>query len=253
MTDIVFITGATSGFGAASARKFADNGWKVIATGRRLDRLEALRDEYAPGTIHVAQMDLTDRESIIATVAGIPDAFKPVKCLMNNGGLALGSKPIPDVKPEDWRQMVETNIMGLIHTTLEMVPLLKQAGPGASVINIGSVAGRYAYPGGNVYGATKAFVRQFSYNLRVDLADTGIRVTDLEPGMAKTEFTKVRSYGDDEANEKFYQGVQPITGEDIAETAYWLATRPDHLNINAIEMMPVCQNPGPFMIRRDET
>lgn len=253
MSNVVFITGATSGFGAASARKFADNGWKVIATGRRLERLEALRDAYAPGTIHIAQMDLTDRDSIVAAVAGIPEDFKPVRCLMNNGGLALGSGPIPEVKLEDWRQMVETNIMGLIHMTLEMVPLLKQAGPGASVINIGSVAARYAYPGGNVYGASKAFVRQFSYNLRVDLADTGIRVTDLEPGMAKTEFTQVRNYGDADANEKFYQGVQPITPEDIAETAFWLATRPDHININAIEIMPVAQNPGPFMVRREES
>lgn len=251
MSKIIFITGATSGFGAATARYFAENGWKVIATGRRRERLDALKSELPDGMVHTIEMDLTDADSIKAAVAAIPDDFRPVNCLLNNGGLALGSNRIPDTRIEDWRQMVETNIMGLIQMTVEMLPLLKDAGPGASIINVGSVAAKFPYPGGNVYGATKAFVHQFSYNLRVDLADSGIRVTDLQPGMAKTEFTQVRNYGDAEANEKFYEGVEPIRGVDIAETVWWLANRPAHININAMEIMPVCQNPGPFMIKRD--
>lgn len=250
MAKVIFVTGATSGFGAATARLFAANGWKVIATGRRLERLEELQGEFAGGQVHIAQMDLTDPASIQAAVAALPADFKPVTCLFNNGGLALGSNPIPDIKIEDWRMMVETNIMGLLNTTMEVLPLLKQAGRGASIINTGSVASRFAYKGGNVYGATKAFVRQFSYNLRTDLADTDIRVTDLEPGLAKTEFTAVRNYGDMQANEDFYKGTEPILSEDIAQTVWWLANRPPHINVNAIEIMAQCQTPAGFAIRR---
>lgn len=252
MDKVILVTGATSGFGWATVHKFANNGWKVIATGRRQERLDELKSALPDGSVHTAQMDLTDRQSIADAVAGIPEAFRPVTCLFNNGGLALGSKPIPDVREADWQMMVDTNIMGLIHMTLETLPLLKQAGRGASIINTGSVAGSYAYAGANVYGATKAFVHQFSANLRIDLADTDIRVTDLQPGMSKTEFSQVRSYGDASANEAFYKGVEPIVGEDIAETVWWLATRPAHLNINSIEIMPVQQNAAGFVIRRDE-
>ncbi len=246
----IFITGATSGFGAATARLFAHNGWQVIATGRRVERLEALRDELPAGMVHIAAMDLTDRDSIIAAIKGLPDAFKPVTCLFNNGGLALGTKPMPDIKVDDWRVMVETNIMGLIHTSQEMIPLLKATGPGASIINVGSIAGRFAYPGGNVYGASKAFVRQFSYEMRCDLEGTGIRVTSMEPGMAKSEFTAVRT-GDAKLNETFYEGAEPILPEDIANTVWFLATQPDHININSIEIMPVSQVPAvPKILRK---
>lgn len=251
MSNVIFITGATSGFGAATARLFANNGWKVVATGRRLERLETLRDECPQGAVHIAQMDLMDRDTVVSAIAGLPDDFKPITCLLNNGGLALGSNPVPDIKLDDWRIMVETNIMGLIHTTQEMIPLLKQAGKSAAIINIGSIAARFAYPGGNVYGATKAFVRQFSDNLRTDLANTDIRVTTLDPGMAKSEFTQVRTYGDAEANEKFYEGVEPILPEDIADTVWWLANRPSHININVIEIMPMCQVPARPQILRD--
>lgn len=251
MTKVIFVTGATSGFGEASARLFASNGWMVVATGRRLERLEKLRDDFPSGTIHIAQIDLMDRDTIVAAIADLPEAFKPITCLLNNGGLALGSNPVPDIRLEDWRVMVETNIMGLIHTTQEMIPLLKSAGKGASIINIGSVASRFAYPGGNVYGATKAFVKQFSLNLRTDLAGTAIRVTDLEPGMGKSEFMQVRTYGDAEANEKFYEGIEPILPEDMAETIWWLANRPAHININTIEVMPLCQVPARPNIVRD--
>lgn len=251
MQQVLFVTGATSGFGAATARLFADNGWKVVATGRRLERLEALRDAYPEGQVHIIQMDLTDRAQIAKAVAGLPETFKPINCLCNNGGLALGTGMVPDIDPDDWQRMIDTNVTGLIHMTLEAVPLLKAAGKGASIINIGSVAARYPYPGGNVYGATKAFVSQFSRNLRTDLADTDIRVTNVAPGMAKTEFTTVRNHGDEATNDAFYQGMEPIRPEDIAETVWWLANRPDHININEIEIMPVAQTPGPFKVRRD--
>lgn len=251
MTKTIFITGATSGFGSATARHFAQNGWKVIATGRRMERLEALRDEFGPDLVHIAQMDLTQLSSIQQAIAAIPDAFKPVTVLFNNGGLALGTTKMPDISLDDWRVMVETNILGLIQTTQEMVPLLKQAGRGAAIINVGSIAGRYPYPGGNVYGASKAFVRQFSFELRCDLEGTDIRVTSLEPGMAKTEFTAVRLGGDYEANERFYEDVEPILPEDMAETVWWLANRPAHININSIEVMPLIQVPQIPKIIRD--
>ena len=251
MHPVIFVTGATSGFGAATARLFASKGWKVVATGRRRDRLEALQSEFDVDTIHIARLDLTDPKSIEAVVEGLPAGFTPIRCLFNNGGLALGTLPVPDAKPEDWRVMAETNMMGLVHMTMAAIPLLKRAGRGALIINVGSVAGSYAYRGGNFYGASKAFVRQFTMNLRTDLADTDIRVTDLAPGMAKSEFTKVRTYGDDAANEKFYEGVEPILPGDIAETVWWLANLPAHLNVNVLEMMATCQTPAGFNIRRD--
>ena len=250
MAKTIFITGATSGFGAATARLFATNGWQVVATGRRLDRLTALAGEFEPGRIHAAKMDLTDRDSISRVVDALPAGFQTIACLFNNGGLALGKGAVPDIREDDWRLMVETNIMGLLHTTLDVLPRLKAAGPGASIINTGSVAARFPYGGGNVYGATKAFVHQFSYNLRIDLAGTGIRVTDLMPGMAKTEFTAVRNYGDMQANESFYEGVDAITPENLADVVWYIANLPAHLNINCLELMPVQQNPGGFAVDR---
>jgi NADP-dependent 3-hydroxy acid dehydrogenase YdfG len=172
-------------------------------------------------------------------------------CLFNNGGLALGSNPIPDTRLEDWEQMIDTNIKGLLYTTMEVLPLLKAAGRGASVINVGSIAGRFAYPGGNVYGATKAFVHNFSENLRTDLGGGDIRVTALEPGMAKSEFTQVRMYGDAEANEKFYQGVEPIMPDNIADMVWFIANQPPHININFLEVMCTAQIPTrPTIVRK---
>ncbi len=251
MAKTIFITGATSGFGAATARLFAKNGWQVVATGRRTDRLDALKAGFQPGLIHASAMDLTDPDSIARVVETLPAGFETIDCLFNNGGLALGSKPIPDIDITDWRRMVETNIMGLLNTTMAVLPRLKAAGPGAAIVNAGSVAAHFPYAGGNVYGATKAFVHQFSYNLRIDLAETGIRVTDLMPGMAKTEFTTVRTHGDEKANDTFYEGVAYIRPEDIADIVWFLANLPAHLNINALEIMPVQQNPGGFAIRRN--
>ncbi len=240
---VIFVTGATSGFGAATARLFARNGWKVVATGRRQERLDALVAEF-PGLIHGARMDLTDKASVEAAVAGLPADFRPIMCLFNNGGLALGSNPIPNTKFADWEQMIDTNIKGLLYTTMAVLPLLQAAGRGASVINVGSIAGRFAYPGGNVYGATKAFVHNFSENLRTDLGGGDIRVTGLEPGMAKTEFTTVRTYGDTVANETFYQGLEPILPENIADMAWFIANQPPHININFMEVMCTAQIPA---------
>jgi len=240
---VIFVTGATSGFGAATARLFARNGWKVVANGRRQERLDALAAEF-PGLIHAARMDLTDKASVEAAVAGLPAEFRPIMCLFNNEGLALGSKPIPETRFEDWETMIDTNIKGLLYTTMAVLPLLQQAGRGASVINVGSIAGRFAYPGGNVYGATKAFVHNFSENLRTDLGGGDIRVTGLEPGMAKSEFTTVRTYGDTAANETFYQGVEPILPDNIADMVWFIANQPPHININFMEVMCTAQIPA---------
>ena len=246
---VIFVTGATSGFGAATARLFARNGWKVVATGRRQERLEALAAEF-PGLIHAARMDLTDKASVEAAVAGLPAEFRPIMCLFNNGGLALGSKPIPETRFEDWETMIDTNIKGLLYTTMAVLPLLQAAGRGASVINVGSIAGRFAYPGGNVYGATKAFVHNFSENLRTDLGGGDIRVTGLEPGMAKSEFTTVRTYGDTVANETFYQGLEPILPDNIADMVWFIANQPPHININFMEVMCTAQIPSRTTIVR---
>lgn len=248
---VIFVTGATSGFGAATARLFARNGWKVIALARRLERLEALRDEFPAGQVHIARVDLMDRNAILKAVEELPESHRPVTCLFNNGGLALGSNPIPNHRLEDWEQMIETNIKGLVNTTVAVLPLLKAAGRGASIINVGSIAWRFSYPGGNVYGATKAFVHNFTENLRTDLGGGDIRVTALEPGMAKTEFTKVRTYGDDAANEKFYEGVEPILPENIADIVWFIANQPPHINLNIVEVMATAQIPTrPTIVRK---
>lgn len=251
MADVIFITGATAGFGQATARRFAESGWHVVATGRRRERLESLAAEFPQDRVLAVPMDLTDRSSIETAFAGLPESHRPIKCLFNNGGLALGTGAVPDVDLMDWQVMIETNIMGLIHATQCALPLLKEAGRGASIINVGSIAGRFPYPGGNVYGASKAFVRQFSYELRCDLAGTDIRVTSLEPGMAKTEFTLVRTKGDETANRELYEGVEPLLPDDIAETVWWLANLPPHVNVNALEAMPLQQVPArPHILRR---
>lgn len=250
MPEVIFITGATSGFGEATARLFAERGWNVVATGRRAGRLDALA-AAAPEQILPLAFDLMDKDAIEAALSGLPESHRPIKCLFNNAGLALGTKPVPEADTDDWRQMVETNIMGLVHMSQAAVPLLKQAGRGASIINVGSIAGRFPYPGGNVYGASKAFVRQFSYELRTDLAGTDIRVTSFEPGMAKTEFTLVRTKGDQAANEELYRGVEPLLPQDIAQTIWWLANLPPHMNVNALELMPLQQVPArPQILKR---
>ncbi len=246
---IVLITGATSGFGAEMARKFAQAGNKVIATGRRKDRLDGLAAELGSALLPVT-MDVSDKASINAAVASLPAGWQEIDVLVNNAGLALGIEPAYKASLDDWETMIATNCKGLVTVTHAILPGMVARGRG-TVINIGSVAGSYPYPGGNVYGATKAFVEQFTLNLRADLVGTGVRATNIAPGLCGgTEFSNVR-LKDDAAAAKVYEGTVPLTAKDIAETAYWIATLPPHVNINYIEMMPTCQGFSPFNVKRN--
>ena len=246
---IVFITGATAGFGAAMARTFVRNGHQVIISGRRADRLQALAAELGQAALPLL-LDVTDKVSISTALDSIPAAWQTIDVLINNAGLALNVAPAHEASLEDWDTMIATNISGLVAMTRALLPAMVARGSG-TIINLGSVAGDTPYPGGNVYGATKAFVEQFTLNLRADLVGTGVRATNLAPGLCGgTEFSNVRLKGNDEAAAKVYEGTQPLTAEDIAETAYWIATLPAHININRIEMMPTCQGYGPLNIKR---
>ncbi|HEU4851132.1 MAG TPA: SDR family oxidoreductase [Telluria sp.] len=246
---IVLITGATAGFGAEMARTFVNSGYQVIITGRRVERLKALADELGENCLPVA-MDMTSRSSVEDALAEMPQSWRQVEVLVNNAGLALGTAPAQEALLEDWEQMIATNCTGLVTITRALLPSMVARGSGL-IINLGSIAGHYPYPGGNVYGATKAFVEQFTLNLRADLVGTGVRATNLAPGLCGgTEFSNVRFKGDDAAAAKVYEGTQPLTPQDIANTALWVAQLPAHININSIEMMPVCQGFGPFNIKR---
>ncbi|GAA4026051.1 SDR family NAD(P)-dependent oxidoreductase [Actimicrobium antarcticum] len=247
---IILITGATSGFGAEMARKFAANGHQVIATGRRRDRLDALSTELGASVLAV-EMDVTDKESIKHALASLPADWCEIDVLINNAGLALGVEPAQQASLDDWETMIETNCKGLVSMTRLILPQMVERGRG-TVINIGSTAGAYPYPGGNVYGATKAFVDQFTINLRADLVGTGVRASNIAPGLSGgTEFSNVRMKGNDAAAAKVYEGTVPLSAIDIAETAYWIATLPAHVNINYVEMMPTCQGFSPFTIKRN--
>ncbi|GAB3394381.1 Rossmann-fold NAD(P)-binding domain-containing protein [Azotobacter armeniacus] len=252
MSDIVFITGATSGFGRAAARRLAQAGWSLVLTGRRLERLQALQEELKDRVpVHIAALDVRDAQAVRQAVAALPEGFRQVKVLLNNAGLALAPEAAQKVALEDWHTMIDTNITGLVNITHALLPTLIATGKGASIINIGSVAGHWPYPGGHVYGATKAFVQQFSYNLRCDLLGTGVRVTDIAPGLAETEFTLVRTKGDQAASDRLYRGTTPLSAEDIAEQIFYVASLPAHVNINRLEIMPVRQAWSPFAIDRD--
>ena len=246
---IILVTGATSGFGAAMAHKFVQQGHRVIATGRRKDRLDALAAELGTNLLPVV-MDVTSKASISAALAALPADWQALDVLINNAGLALGVESAQGASLEDWETMIETNCKGLVTMTRLVLPGMVARASGI-IINIGSTAGAYPYPGGNVYGATKAFVDQFTLNLRADLVGTGVRATNIAPGLAGgTEFSNVR-LKDDAAAAKVYQGTVPLSPTDIAATAYWVATLPAHVNINYIEMMPTCQGFSPFTIKRN--
>ncbi len=248
MTRTALITGATSGFGAAAARRFARAGWKVVANGRRADRLGRLVDELGAGNVHPAVFDVRDAAAMRAALDALPEPFRDLDLLVNNAGLALGTQPAPRASLADWQTMIDTNITALVTLTHHLLPrLIERRG---AIINIGSVAGSYPYPGGNTYGGTKAFVRQFSLALRSDLHGTGVRVTDIEPGMAHTEFTLVRTGGNQAASDKLYAGASSMTAEDIAEQIFYVATLPAHLNINRLEIMPVSQSFAGFQVHR---
>jgi len=245
----VFVTGASSGFGAAVARRFATAGARIVAAARRADRLKDLAAELGPRLLPVT-LDVRDRSAVAETVAGLPQEFAQVDVLVNNAGLALGLNPAQDADLDDWDQMIDTNCKGLVYCTRAILPGMVARRRG-HVINLGSVAGTYPYPGGNVYGGTKAFVHQFSLNLRSDLHGTRVRVTCVEPGMADTEFSTVRFSGDRAKADAVYAGMQPMTADDIAESIYWAATLPEHVNVNTIELMATAQSFAPFQVARD--
>jgi serine 3-dehydrogenase len=244
----ILITGATSGFGAATARRFARDGWRVVATGRRAERLQALADELGPETVATALFDVRDTAAMEAALAALPAPFKDVDVLINNAGLALGTAPAQQAELDDWLTMIQTNVSALVTMTRLLLPtLIERKGV---IVNLSSTAATYPYPGGNVYGATKAFVTQLSLGLRSDLHGTGVRVTSIEPGMAQTEFSVIRT-GSQAAADALYRGFKPITPDDIAETIHWIVNLPPHLNINRLELMPVSQSWTGFQIARD--
>ena len=246
----VFVTGATSGFGTAIARRFLASGARVIALGRRAERLAPLQEEYGGERVHPLSVDVADRAAIEAAVAALPGEFKAVDCLVNNAGLALGLGGAHQASLADWDRMIDTNCRGLAYVTHAVLPGMVARRRGL-IVNIGSVAGTYPYPGGNVYGATKAFVRQFSLNLRSDLHGTGVRVACIEPGMCGgTEFSAVRFAGDAARAAKVYEGMRPLSADDIAEAVAWIASRPEHVNVNIVELMPVAQSFAPFQVHR---
>jgi len=247
---IVFITGATAGFGLAIARRFAADGARVVAVGRRAERLLALQAELGAAQCHPLALDITDRAAVQDAVNALPAAFAEVDVLVNNAGLALGLEPAQQAQIADWEQMVATNVSGLLYVTHALLPGMVARDRG-HVVNIGSTAAEWPYPGGNVYGATKAFVRQFSLNLRADLFGTHLRVTDIEPGLVGgTEFSGVRFKGDMERAAAVYQAAEALTPEDIADAVHWVASRPARVNVNTLQVMPVCQSFGPLRIQR---
>ncbi|MEN1941942.1 SDR family NAD(P)-dependent oxidoreductase [Luteimonas sp. MJ246] len=245
----LLVTGATAGFGAAIAERFVSNGWRAVATGRRQARLDALAERLGRDRVHTACFDIRDADAMAAAMGAIPEGFRDVDLLVNNAGLALGTAPAQASDLAQWRQMIDTNVTALVVMTHRLLPtLIERRG---AIVNIGSIAGVYPYPGGNVYGATKAFVDQFSMNLRSDLHGTGVRVSVLEPGLAETEFTLVRTGGNQSASDALYAGTAPITAADIAESTWWVANLPPHLNINRLEVMPVSQSLAGLQIHRD--
>ncbi len=235
----IFITGASSGFGLATAKAFAAKGHKIIAAARRHERLEQLRQEFGDN-IYVMTLDVTSETKINQAIDSLPIEFSNIDLLVNNAGLALGLAPAHEASLADWHQMVDTNIKGLYLMTRKILPNMVKRKAG-HIINIGSIAGSYAYPGGNAYGATKAFVQQFSRNLRADLLGTQVRVTNIEPGLAETEFSLVRFHGDQDKADKVYENTQALTAEDIARSVVWAFEQPTHVNINSIELMPTSQ------------
>jgi 3-hydroxy acid dehydrogenase/malonic semialdehyde reductase len=245
----VFVTGASSGFGAAIARRFATGGFRVVASARRAERIKELAAKLGPRVLPVT-LDVRDRAAVAEVVSGLPAEFAEIDILVNNAGLALGMGPAQEADLDQWDEMIDTNCKGLTYCTRAVVPGMVARRRG-HVINLGSVAGTYPYPGGNAYGGSKAFVHQFSLSLRSDVHGKGVRVTCVEPGMADTEFSLVRFSGDKKKADSTYTGMQPLTADDIAESVYWAATLPPHVNINTIELMPTQQSFAPFQVARE--
>ncbi len=243
-----FVTGATSGFGAALCRRLVAAGWRVVGTGRRGARLEALHAGLGDA-FHPLAFDLRDAAALEAAVHGLPQPFRAVDLLVNNAGLAQGTAPAQEADLDDWRTMTGVNIDALLAVTRRLLPTLVERR--GAIVNLSSVAASYPYRGGAVYGGTKAFVAQFSLDLRCDLHGTGVRVTSIEPGMCETEFTVVRNGGDQAASDAFYAGVHPLSADDVAAAIQWVAELPPHMNINRLELMPVNQSFAGFAVHRD--
>jgi 3-hydroxy acid dehydrogenase / malonic semialdehyde reductase len=250
MQKTVCITGATSGFGRACAERFAAEGWRLIVTGRRTDRLEELTRQLRSVPVHAVTLDVRNLGEVEAMARNLPEAFSAIDVLVNNAGLALGLEGAHQANMDDWETMIDTNIKGLCYLTRCLLPGMVERNQG-HIINMGSIAGTYPYPGGNVYGATKAFVKQFSRNLLADLVRTRVRVTNIEPGLAESEFSIVRFHGDKGKADSVYKGTEPLRPVDIAEIVYWVTTVPPHVNICTVEVMPVCQSCGPLAIYRE--
>jgi serine 3-dehydrogenase (NADP+) len=243
----IVITGATAGFGEAAARKFVAGGWRAIGTGRRAQRLQKLQDELGDSFLPL-EIDMRD-VTALGSLGQLAPPWGDIDLLLNNAGLAPPTDPLPETDWDRIDTVIETNVTGVVALTRALLPkLVERKG---QIINLSSVAATYPYKGGAVYGATKAFVRQFSLDLRCDLAGTGVRITSVEPGMAETEFTLVRTGGDTDASDKLYAGMNPMTAEDLADLFWWLANLPPHLNINTIELMPVSQSFAGFVVSRE--
>ena len=243
-----FVTGATAGIGEATVRALVAGGWRCVATGRRRERLDALVEELGADKVCPAVFDVRDEAAMDAAIAGLPEDFAAIDLLVNNAGLAQGLAPAQKASLDDWQIMIDTNVTAMVKMTRKLLPgLIERKG---AIIAIGSVAGNYVYPGGNVYAGSKAFANHFTLALRADLHGTGVRVTSIEPGMVETEFTLVRT-GSQEASDDLYRGANPMTGEDIAMMIKWVAELPPHLNINRLEPMPVNQDFAGFRVARD--
>lgn len=246
--ETVLVTGASSGIGAAVARRFAARGARLVLVARRLEKLEALAAELG-SPVHVARLDVCDRKAVETLLPSLPEAFRGISVLVNNAGLALGLGPAHEAQLDDWEAMVDTNVKGLLYVTHAVLPGMVARKRG-HVVNLGSVAGSYAYPGGHVYAGTKAFVHQFSLALRSDLLGTNVRVTCLEPGMVETDFSRVRFRGDEERAAKVYRGADPMTPEDIADALVWAVEMPARVNVNSIELMAASQALAPYAVHR---
>ena len=251
MSGSIVITGASSGFGQASARRFAQSGKKLVLAARRMDRINALVNELSDQTDCIGiELDVRDRQGVSKTFTSLPESFSDIEVLINNAGLALGLEGGDEVDLDHWDTMVDTNIKGLMYCTRTVLPTIVSRG-GGHIVNLGSVAGSWPYPGGNAYGGTKAFVQQFSRNLRTDLLGKNVRVTCLEPGMCETEFSLVRFEGDSRKAGAVYDGMKPLSAADVAEIIFFITSLPSHININQLEVMPVNQAWAPFGVHRE--
>ena len=247
---VALVTGASAGFGAAITRRLVRDGWSVVATGRRQARLDSLAAELGEAVLPFA-LDVTDAEAVAALPGALPAPWREVEALVNNAGLALGLDPAQDAKLSDWDRMVAVDVVGVMHVTRALLPGMVARNRG-HIVSLGSIAGTYPYPGGHVYGASKAFVAQFMLNLKADLVGRQVRTTTIEPGLCGgTEFSAVRFDGDQARADAVYKGTTPLTAEDIAETVAWVLGLPDHVNINRVEMMPTCQASGPLTVKRE--